>query len=299
MKPRFRDTYEIWKHLDDEVRYFAKRLGEENPPGILHRSYVRSVFSFIEGVLFSLKQECLTFPEELTLEQKLIILERSAKPKENGTASMDSQNIPLMLNIKFTFNLFHKVFETRRKVNFNGQGFDAFAKAIKIRNRITHPKTANDLKISEENFQIVHHAHLWFESNSMAMLWMSMNKQTKCVKDKAGDSPSVEEKLVIAMKEAGKPVEDFLIKLMDCTDTKYSEAMIETYRLAATEEDEYFTKENGVIDNLLRELGVNLSPSEITEEGVIDNLFRRLGVNLSASETPSAPSHSLPDALKN
>jgi len=62
----------------------------------------------------------------------------------------------------FAFSL--RTFAKYAQVDVNyiqGSGWDAFKKAIKIRNRIAHPKTPEHLSVSEDEFKIVENAFMW------------------------------------------------------------------------------------------------------------------------------------------
>lgn len=64
-------------------------------------------------------------------------------------------------NLRFAFNVSAKL-----TLDFNldasGKGWESYKKAVKIRNRITHPKNISDLNISKEEMSTVREAFMWF-----------------------------------------------------------------------------------------------------------------------------------------
>ena len=60
------------------------------------------------------------------------------------------------------------------KLNVKGPGYDAFEEAREIRNRITHPTSAERLKISQGEMEIVENAGKWFVENVVTVTRMTI-----------------------------------------------------------------------------------------------------------------------------
>jgi hypothetical protein len=134
----------------------------------LRRSYVRAGFAYVEGHIFSLKQLTLSLdsfkrqlqslhgvtpghvvPTLLTLGERLISEEQTFDLDDKGKVYSKAAFVRLEKNIKFAFLAFAKATDIPFQLDLGSGGWDAFQRSVGVRNRITHPKTTQDLTISE------------------------------------------------------------------------------------------------------------------------------------------------------
>lgn len=125
------------------------------------RNFVKTVFSSIEGNLFAmnrilLEESNLTDGETIKLQEYEFIGPTEDKlRKKPYFLSMDE-------NVKFVIRTFEKFNPKETSVDFNGDDWNNFKEAVKIRNRITHPKHSSDLLISENEIEIIRNSYHWF-----------------------------------------------------------------------------------------------------------------------------------------
>jgi len=149
----FKD-YEFCKDLDTNIY----------PEDFINRGVVRSYFALIEGDLFQLKQVTVKGNlENNTLEAHEINLlqEKSFYIADNGVVKSRTAQTGLVPSLLFTATYLMKVFEVEYEID-KGVGFNHFKAAIKIRDRITHPKDKSDLLITSEEFDVFISACVWF-----------------------------------------------------------------------------------------------------------------------------------------
>ena len=153
----------------DDITNSKKLLKMEPANQFLRRTYIRTVFAMIEGHLFRLKQFILelhtSLGSELSTAEKALLAEQSFELNEKGIPTKAQKFIPLTKNVKFTFGLFARVFSSSHLSNFNEDGWNYFQESIRIRNRIVHPKTVNDMIISDNEIQAFDKGRLWYEAS--------------------------------------------------------------------------------------------------------------------------------------
>lgn len=147
-----RDVVACEKQLDD---------GEQHS----RRSYIRSLFAMIEGTIYCVKE--LEFAELYSRERKdiptLVALKETVfEINSKGEVSEKTKFVKTANNLRFIANCFKKIFGKELELNIGTSQWDNFTKAIKVRNRITHPKETTDLQITEEELLFVKDVNVWF-----------------------------------------------------------------------------------------------------------------------------------------
>ena len=73
-------------------------------------------------------------------------------------------------NIKFLVRVFHKAIQLESEIDFNSFGWKQLVEAQRVRNRVTHPKTDECLKVSDEDINTVRVGLTWYEQTIERML---------------------------------------------------------------------------------------------------------------------------------
>ncbi|MEO8399017.1 MAG: hypothetical protein ABI550_04280 [Ignavibacteriaceae bacterium] len=126
------------------------------------RTYVRTVFSYIEGMLFAMKRILLEDYEDLNDEDIIKLQEYRLVGANAEKLQKKPVFIDLKENMKFTFDKYGKIRANNYQTDFNSNDWENFKKCIKIRNKITHPKHSDDLIVTDEEYKKVQMAHDWF-----------------------------------------------------------------------------------------------------------------------------------------
>jgi hypothetical protein len=152
------------KDLDEVVRIQA---GEEvNDTAV--RVVLRTLFAWVEATVFALKRIALKISEhkELFSSAEMAMLhEHSYDLDEKGKAKIQPKFIPLTKNVRFAFETCSRAFGIRNTLNVGDSRWDSFQRAIDMRNRITHPRTPEDLHLSDEDFAQIELAISWFSDS--------------------------------------------------------------------------------------------------------------------------------------
>jgi hypothetical protein len=138
------------------------------------RVYLRTAFTFVEGITQMMKNAALLFdlwndPSQLTPEEIVLLREEEVYLKQNGVAAKKRIRLALPENLRFAIACYAKTRHIKFRVDVSGSGWQAFLSAQKIRDRVTHPHTIDDLELSQVDLQTIEDA-MSFVCNSTAPL---------------------------------------------------------------------------------------------------------------------------------
>ena len=152
MKSVVRQSIELFEVLSNDVIQCLKKLQTEDSQ-FWRRVFVRAVIALIEGQNYQLK---------------LITLE-ACKHKQVSFSNADlallkdEKFVSLKDNLKFSFKTFALAFDLDYKLAIGvGDRWKSFITAIEIRNRLTHPKTVDQVLVTDKDLEEVKKAHDWF-----------------------------------------------------------------------------------------------------------------------------------------
>ena len=132
----------------------------------LRRMFVRAYWSMIEGEVFCTKQftlrACQLGDNSLSAEEHVFLSESRVIVDEEGAASLKHAHIDTLFNLKQTLKVAASKFDLDWAPNFSTQGWEKLALSLELRHRITHPKVAAELVVSESELDIHKDAFAWF-----------------------------------------------------------------------------------------------------------------------------------------
>jgi hypothetical protein len=124
------------------------------------RMYVRATFATIEAWIYVMKQIALrSHPDPncrtISEAERAFAQEHEYKLTDSGDVEIRRTKISLEANLRFGFKLLAKAGSVPPELDVSGTEWQSFKRAIKIRDRITHPKGLSDLNIADEDFNDV------------------------------------------------------------------------------------------------------------------------------------------------
>ena len=130
------------------------------------RIYVRSTFATIEAWIYVMKQMALRMhpdPKCRTISEaeRTFAQEHEYRLTDSGDVETRRTKISLEANLRFGFKLLAKAGSVSSELDVSGSEWQSFRRAIKIRDRITHPKSISDLNISDEDYNDVSKGFGW------------------------------------------------------------------------------------------------------------------------------------------
>ena len=131
------------------------------------RTYIRSIFSCIEGTIWILKDVCFNAKpmkgkRTMSVAEYALLKEESYELRNNGETSTSSKFLRLPDNIKFTFKTINKLFRSDIDLKIGKKEWTDFLESIEIRNRITHPKKATSFTITDKEITRCKNTSSWF-----------------------------------------------------------------------------------------------------------------------------------------
>lgn len=127
------------------------------------RALVRSIFAFIEGVSYFLRQSLLEqFTERLTTLEQMALGEISFNIRSNGAIQEQRAKLRTLDLIKLTIHASAKALPKASKLECKGPEYDALARSLQVRDRLMHPKSAKNLSVSDQEIKDAVNGYGWF-----------------------------------------------------------------------------------------------------------------------------------------
>jgi hypothetical protein len=167
----------MMKELIEELAVLQPVLEQDPKCQSRRRLYIRTTFAIVEGYACLLRENARRhlfsrFANTLSIEiQKAHFLDDySYEIRENGEIRRKNRcDYPLASHLAFTLRTLAE--EVGSPTDFiSGNGWDAFNKSVKIRNRITHPKTSADIFVTDEEYETLHEGISWATSTCQKIL---------------------------------------------------------------------------------------------------------------------------------
>jgi len=126
---------------------------------------VRATFALVEGWTAAIRRIALADGEagvtEFTLGELAMLRGETYELEDSGEVRSKPVFQQLTRQLRF-FRAFAKTYALPFTLEIGGGGWRSFKKALEIRNRITHPKQAMDLAVSDDDLEQCGRAHAWF-----------------------------------------------------------------------------------------------------------------------------------------
>jgi len=171
----------LWQELkliQDTGKLDTDDAGKYVSESIWRRIFIRSLFAYIEGTCYRLKQDVKLF-KKTSPQEDSIISEKTYGLNKKGVIKERDLYLRSQENLKFAFRIYAECFGSGFKLKTDGKGWDAYKHALKIRNRITHPKKNEDLKISDGEWAHIINARAWFDDEYKRLLEFREKAQRK------------------------------------------------------------------------------------------------------------------------
>ena len=156
--------------MAEELKIIEDKIPPTN--AVSRRIAIRSLFSSIEILLSEISANLVSrvrppadgAPHE---EKHRYFLELCAlsdisyEIKQNGMLVIKNPRVQFERRVLFVLSVLDRTIKRQTKLT-KIEGWQEFQDAIKTRNRITHPKTKDDLSVSQEDYDTVIRGFQWF-----------------------------------------------------------------------------------------------------------------------------------------
>jgi hypothetical protein len=153
------------------------------------RTLVRTSFAFIEGVVYRMKQlafEVYSYEgTTLSRSEVAMLLEDSYELNDKGEPVSKVNYIQITKSLRFAFKALAHSYGVNHDIKVDDAGWDNFKKALKIRDRLMHPKRVSDLAVADTDRSLIDKAVGWFGENLhelQSKMVLSLNEKTEALK---------------------------------------------------------------------------------------------------------------------
>jgi hypothetical protein len=163
----------LWATLDGDVAQLGvlAATGED----VHRRAYVRAVIAYLEGLTFGLKQQILDAGiQDLTPADRALLVEESFELDDRGEPQVRQLFIKLHRSIRFAFSRYARWSGADFELPVSEDGWRSLVETVRTRNRLTHPKIADDLVVSDADMRDAASAYDWFKAKHKQMLRAGM-----------------------------------------------------------------------------------------------------------------------------
>jgi hypothetical protein len=108
--------------------------------------------------------------EPFTPAEYALLQERVLESREGGSLYETQAQLTTKANIKFAFAMFTRAVQSDYSLPADDHEWAALTHAFAIRDRITLPRSAQDLDLTEDELRTVHDADVWFDHCCAAAL---------------------------------------------------------------------------------------------------------------------------------
>lgn len=175
-----RTTQEVMQTLGEDYDLCHKALvkciddGEKVADGnvvadyeFFARQLIRAAFAYIEAVTFSVKAhsagQCMERGFDISPEERYFATDVEFELNEKGEVVERNARISLARNVRFACMLNERVWLVPKKFDPSVEWWSCFKMAIRIRDRLTHPKLPGDLDVTGDELLTVIKAKRGFE----------------------------------------------------------------------------------------------------------------------------------------
>ena len=171
--------------LMNEVVFFVNKLGEEDSQA-MRRAFCRSVFQFVEGIASDLKEDVFLHESpELIGDHYYLALQDKKIISKDGKEKVIKYRSGFEKNILFAFDFYGWTAGVDLDLKENPKEWNRFIRCIKIRNRVVHPKTLEDMEVSKRDVIDMLKMFIWLKETllnaheKVGNAWLKMAEAMK------------------------------------------------------------------------------------------------------------------------
>jgi hypothetical protein len=166
------DLKAIFSALRADVDAAAHTASPGEAPGFTRRTFARTLFAYVEGVLYQLGQVAANSGPDLPLfspQERAALLDQTYQLNEQGELITRSARTSLKARVRFVLTHYPRIHGASLALDLTSSGWSAFNTAIRIRDRLMHPKKPADLDLSSDEMHILIGALEWFEATLLSL----------------------------------------------------------------------------------------------------------------------------------
>jgi hypothetical protein len=156
---------------EDAVHWLPSGQAADDP--YRRRAFVRATLAFLEGTGSAMKRLALAMHEagqaEFSPAELAILREETYELSDRGEPKTRVMKIRTLENVRFAVRSFAHAHQLDASLRVDGAGWQAVQQAIRIRDRLVHPRVSTDLTVTDDEIEIVNAAGKWFQDAVMEL----------------------------------------------------------------------------------------------------------------------------------
>ena len=152
--------------LRDDIQRLLEAFADNWDDQTFRRVLVRAGWSYVEAVVFGLKQivlrACTLGSENLSAKTQAFLSERRIEVNSQGEARVLAVHIDTMKNIKLALKLASTRFDVPWQPAFGDGSWEKLRDSLQLRHRLTHPKAAAELHVTDPELDDHQKSFSWF-----------------------------------------------------------------------------------------------------------------------------------------
>ena len=171
MRQSEKELLEYLQMFAEDVMDSLRRIKDEDTQ-INRRNYVRALFAFVEGFTNHVKEILREITDEpefspiVTFGEKVLLDDVHFELDNKGMVASKTRYQPTAANFLFVYKISSRFVNPEYVIDTSNSKWSSFLGAIKIRNRLTHPKTIKDMVVTDNDFEVLGEAEEWFREIS-------------------------------------------------------------------------------------------------------------------------------------
>jgi hypothetical protein len=152
----------------------SQKMVKKNHDQFWRRTFVRSLFAGIDGINHHMKHLSILMAKfheiDLTHAEIAMLREETYTLNEKGIAISLKSKLRTKDNLCFTVKIFARACNSAYEINRNCEEWASFSEAIRVRDRLTHPKSSADLNISDAELKTAQKTFKWYIANMIKIV---------------------------------------------------------------------------------------------------------------------------------
>lgn len=172
-------VYETLREDVDALAEARRREGQQYAyPDPVHlgdqarRNLVRAIFAFAEGVTFQVKQCALggEAARSFSEAEAALASDMTYGLADSGRVVPRPARIRFLPNLRFAIDLLARAEQVEWCIDTTSLGWKALTQAVRLRDRLMHPKTLSDLCVSDAEIRNALVAFVWLDGQIAGLI---------------------------------------------------------------------------------------------------------------------------------
>lgn len=132
------------------------------------RMYVRALFAYLEGITYWMRQNAIEIDKivlrkfgTINWERHMLLYEEVPVVADNGKIKKQRQKTSFQNRFAFSVQAYAEIVQFKENL-FGDKGWQQLLSALKVRDRLMHPKLGCDVVVSNDEAKACRDGYTWF-----------------------------------------------------------------------------------------------------------------------------------------